>query len=234
MSNTTEQSTLPAVIEAAVQAKLMTIHTGLVGRVVEFYPQRGTIDVQALPTLLDSRGTARVLPVLQDVPFVYPRAGTFKVTWPLSEGDAVWLVFGERDLSAYLTGGQEVTANPVRTPLGSCVAMPGPWPLSDATIQSGGVRVEYAGTRVEITTSGDVQIDAGARKVALGNDIGEALEKVSDALGAASDALNTIINASFPPPLGQMDPAAKITATTQIASLDAATGLLDQIRGPLT
>lgn len=236
MSSTTEQSTLASVIDAAVRAKMMGLHTGLIGRVLAFYPARGTVDVQPLPTLLDERGTARVFPVLQDVPFVFPRAGTLRVTWPLNEGDFVWLVFGERDLTEYLTGGQEVTASTVRTPLGSAVAMPGPWPLNDATTQAGGMKVEYKGVRIEITTGGYVQIDAGAGKVALGNDYGEALAQVSEALGYVVSALNATAGSTVAAMAGTSSLPLSGAATIGAAasSVDAAKSLLDNIRGPLT
>lgn len=234
MSSTTEQSTLREVMVAQENRAAMSRHTGLVGIVVAFHSDRGTIDVQPIPTLLDERATARVFPVLPDVPFMYPRAGSLRVTWPLAKGDVVWLLFCERALSGWVEGGNEVTADTRRTPLDSAVAIPGPWPLSSPTAQSGGVKVEYAGARVEITPGGNIQIDAGAGTVGLGNTLGgEALERVSQALSQASLALTTIINASFPPPAGTMDPLQKPTAQAAIAQLDAAKNLLDQIKGPL-
>ena len=69
------------------------------------------------------------LPVLRDVPVAYPRGGGMELTWPLDQGDSVWLVFCDRSMDEWRDGQgsstQPVTpADPQRFRLSDAIAVP--------------------------------------------------------------------------------------------------------------
>lgn len=93
-----------------LENRLADVHTVLPGKVVAFYPDSQSADVQPL-----LRRTIRLpgaeepktieYPQVTKAPIVYPRGGGWRITWPLKEGDFVLLVVAERSLDRWLSGG---------------------------------------------------------------------------------------------------------------------------------
>jgi hypothetical protein len=85
------------------------VQTGMPAKVVSFAegpPAR--CNVQPLLQRRDAEtGEVSNYPVIPDVPIIYPAGGGFRMSWPLTAGDQVWLIFGSRDISGWKSGGAE-------------------------------------------------------------------------------------------------------------------------------
>lgn len=92
---------LAAVAEAAAVTEVASVRVCRAGRVVAYYYDTQTADVQVLPsdvvTLTD--GTLAVVdaPILYGKPVAMPAGGGRSLTWGLEEGDLVYVVY--RDVS---------------------------------------------------------------------------------------------------------------------------------------
>jgi hypothetical protein len=75
---------------------------------------------------------SEALPVITDVPVIFPGAGVFRLTFPISAGDTGLIVFSSRSLEDWLSlGGTVEPADKRRFSLTDAVFIPGLRPFSD-------------------------------------------------------------------------------------------------------
>ncbi len=136
-----ETSRSPGYVEtlrAAVDNRLLDVHTSMPGRVERFDPDTQTVDVQPLiqrlTALRDGSEAAEVITVIPRVPYQFPRAGKFRITWPVQKGDLVELIFTEVSRDNYQAGdGSIVSPDDFRRfNLSDAYAVPGAYPESKA------------------------------------------------------------------------------------------------------
>lgn len=174
--------------------------SALPGVVVAFNPTTMTADIQLAvkAPLRNGDGSAEFLeiPVLGDVPILYPRGGGFHMSFPLAPGDGVLVVFSTLDSGGWETSGVAPSEplNLIRNGLNSCVAIPGWNPTADLLSASsvtarttkavlgkdGGAHLVIDSTTV---TAADHTDPAAAQKVVLL----DALQAALDALFGAAD-----------------------------------------------
>jgi len=110
--------TLEGVLRDLMGSELGDLHVGLPARVESFDSGKGTCDARPVLRHRVGRGedeTAERLPVLRDVPVLYPRGGGFLLSWPLQAGDYVWLTFADATLDEWARqGGSDVTPSATR------------------------------------------------------------------------------------------------------------------------
>lgn len=109
MSRDTDNlATLASTILEGVNTKLKDVHTATPGIVVSFNSTQQTASVQ--PAIKRIFRTIDVdkevlvpseLPILINVPIVFPRGGGFSLTFPVLKGDECLLVFAERAIDAW-------------------------------------------------------------------------------------------------------------------------------------
>jgi hypothetical protein len=149
------------------------------------------VDVQPALTLQD--GTP--LPVITSVPVAFPRSGEIAITWPLAEGDTVWLWFAERSIDSWLDqGGQRPPDNPRRFDMSDAVAYPGvsprPESVSNASPdhmvigrQDGKAVIRIKDDVVEVEADVEIKLGDGAVSfVALANEVNTNLGLLSTLL----------------------------------------------------
>lgn len=96
---------LGALIAAAIDARLVDVHTHLPAT-IETYDaatQSCSVQVELRAAFFDELGDrvpAR-LPVINNVPVAFARGGGFRTTYPLKRGDRVWLEFCEASLDRW-------------------------------------------------------------------------------------------------------------------------------------
>lgn len=105
-------STLPSVINQAIESKMVDLHTSTPGIVDSFDAETQTASVQPairrIFKTLDGENEILVptdLPLLINVPVIFPRGGGFSLTFPVKEGDECLLVFCERSIDNWHTYG---------------------------------------------------------------------------------------------------------------------------------
>lgn len=117
---------------AAQDGRQAELWTALPGIVQSFDPVAHTVTVQLCIkgsiTGPDGKTTQVNLPVLPDVPVVFPHGGGFSLTYPLKNGDEVLVVFGARCIDAWWqSGGVQAEAELRMHDLSDGLAIPGPW-----------------------------------------------------------------------------------------------------------
>lgn len=98
------------VIRAALESRLLDVHTCLPGTVVTFDPIGQSVNVQpavkrAIPTS-DGETEHEDLPIIHNVPVAFPGGGGYVMRFPITIGDHVWLMFSEAAMARWRTTGQ--------------------------------------------------------------------------------------------------------------------------------
>ena len=101
------------------------IHTALPGKVVQYDGSR-SVDVQPLIQKKLADGTFIELPVIVDVPLIFPGSSTGVFTFPIKRNDGVLLVFSERSIEEWMgTGANSQPGDLRRFSLTDAIAIPG-------------------------------------------------------------------------------------------------------------
>lgn len=165
--------TLAEVIRAALDARLVDVHTAIPAKVVRYDASKCLVDAAPLvkaPVLAEDGSTSfDALPVVPNVPVSFPGAGGFRVTFPISVGDTVLLVFSEASLERWLQFGGEVDPeDPRRFALSDAVAIPGLRSFADVeAAATDAVVIESNGSDVRLGTKTANEALALASKVAI-------------------------------------------------------------------
>jgi hypothetical protein len=104
---------LSGVIDKGVESRLRDVHVACPGRIVRYDADKQQADVQPLVQVvyLNEAGDRQVesLPVVPNVPVIFPGAGGFRITFPVTagdeDGDTCLLIFSESSLDRWLDQG---------------------------------------------------------------------------------------------------------------------------------
>jgi hypothetical protein len=155
--------TFAEVLRVAIDARLADVHTAIPARVETYDAAKQRVSVKPLIRrgYLDEDGQRAVesLPVINEVPIVFPGAGGFRVTFPVAPGDTVLLVFSEASIDRWLPRGGDVDpADDRRFSLNDAIAIPGlrsfAAPLASAPAdvmtagKDGGPVIEFDGSEI--------------------------------------------------------------------------------------
>lgn len=126
----TATPTWTRVLTDCIDARLSDVHTSIPGRVESYdsSTQRASVQPLLKRGYEDEEGERQVeiLPVIQDVPIVFPGSGSYADTFPISKGDIVLLVFMENSIDRWLSvGGLIDPSDDRRFALSDAVAIPG-------------------------------------------------------------------------------------------------------------
>ena len=177
MINLDEMNPLPERMDLMRQRQTMNkIRVAAPGIVQGYDAAQQTVTVQvAVRELFNEDGveTWTEIPLLLDVPIVFPRAGGYVLTLPVTSGDEVLVVFGDNCIDAWWqNGGVQNQIDTRRHDLSDAFAIPGPWSqprrvsnYSTSSCQlrneAGSAYVELAGDVINIV-GGTVNIAASA------------------------------------------------------------------------
>jgi hypothetical protein len=129
-------------IRLALDSRLLDVHTCMPGRVLSYTAATQTANVVPVVRRAIARADGSYahedLPVLHNVPVIFPRGGGCSFVLPVAAGDHVWLMFSESAMAQWRSTGQ--TANPgdvSRHDLSYPVALPGMFPSASPVGASG-------------------------------------------------------------------------------------------------
>lgn len=160
------------IIRDAINDRLLDVFTATIGEVQAYDPITQTADVQPVMQHPYNIGDGEIdhdtLPVVPNVPVVWPRAGGFFIHLPLKQGDHVLLVFTHDSVADWReTGSESQPADLRRHSLGSALAIAGVGskdsPLSanplDIAVRQAGLCFGEDGTdrQVSFTEDGFIQ-----------------------------------------------------------------------------
>lgn len=129
----TRSPDLAEVLRASLDARLQELHTALPAKVEKFNKDEQTVDAKPLlqrtEQLDDGTEVTEPLPVITDVPVMFPRSGKFFFTFPIEKGDHVLLIFNERSIDKFIEKGDDTDPVDFRQHhLADAVAYPGFYP----------------------------------------------------------------------------------------------------------
>lgn len=197
--------TLNDAIRAAIEYRLNNLHTALPAAIISYDYTTQKASVQPLLNKVWAAGTATTnnqdiandlttpMPVLENVPVIFPRAGGASLTFPVVQGDTCLLLFIERSTDLWLTVGGQVSPDDNRKfDLSDAVAIMGLFPFTEtsAATNNEDVLLTFAGSSIRIKPDGEVDIKT-ASKVAIGTAATEVLDVISQLLGYLSTSLTT-------------------------------------------
>ena len=205
-------SDLADLLIAAMDARLVDLHTALPGRVRSYDAATQLADVEpllkrALRTELGDK-VLEALPIIPSVPVVFPRGGGYFVSLPLAAGDCGLLVFSERAIDRWRSTGEVADPGDQRMHgLSGALFVPGLGPRGDALADADASEMRVGrdgGAQIAITPTG-IEIGAGATEhIGLG-----------DQIQAHLDALKTWLEAhvhTAPPGGGATSPPTVVPA----------------------
>ena len=140
MSETPDTPSTRELISGLVDYALADVHVAIPAIVETYDATRQAVSVQ--PAIRraydDEEGTRTVeqLPIITDVPVIFPGAAGYRMTMPIAQGDTVMLLFSEASMERWLTvAGRQGEGDPVddrRFDLSDAVAIPGLRTFTDA------------------------------------------------------------------------------------------------------
>ena len=191
--------------------------------VVTEFDGKNRISAQPVIKIRPVGGDEQNLPVVSDIPVIFPGGSQFKITWPISEGDGVLLVAAQRDISNFKdAGGVQSAASLRRFDMSDAVAIVGLDSFSAAPSVGTSLKIEGAsGAVVELDDAGNVSINGVADNAAGFAD----LKTGFDLLRTQVNAFITIFNAHVHSGVLTGPAVSGVTATPGIpvsATIDAA------------
>jgi Phage protein Gp138 N-terminal domain len=218
MTNPTE------IINNAIWSNLNNLHTALPGIVKAYDPTTNKATIQ--PALNKAFLSGEMpMPILENVPIMFPGGTDFNITYPINVNDYVLLIFVERSIDLWLSvGGQVTPRDPRKFDLSDAIAIPGLQPFNSdfSGRNNNSFQINYAGSSIIIGEDGAIQIKT-ASTVAIGNATTELLNVVSQILSYIANPVG--VNVPSVPFVGPLvDATAAATLKTQ----------LDLIKGTIT
>lgn len=161
---------LASVIAAAIESRLVDVHTSLPGRVESYDAARQVADIKPmLRRVIRAADLTRVseeLPVIPCVPVQWPRGGGAFLSLPLAAGDFGWLLFADYSIDRFRsTGDDSDPGDERRFDLANAVFLPaGPFPSAAPLDDASGseVRLGFDGGYQAAITGTETQLPAGA------------------------------------------------------------------------
>lgn len=161
--NLGEDPSLEEVIRIAMEARLADLHVSLPAKVVKYDKAKQTVNVEPqIKRKFAFSGEVVTLPVINNVPVAFPRAGTARIIMPIKPGDVVQLVFSERSLDKWKAAtGAVDPEDPRKHDLSDAWAVPGGYPPTKA------VDVQDDEAILMVNEDGNVMVQG--MKVLIGN-----------------------------------------------------------------
>ena len=215
----TSPVTMTDAIRQSILFQLNNVHTALPGAIISYDYTLQKASIQPLLNKSWADGTTTVMPVLENVPVIFPRSGGASLTFPVVQGDPCLLLFIERSIDQWLTqGGQVTPQDPRKFDLSDAVAIMGlsPFSTTSPAMNNSDVLLTYENSSITIKANGDIVINTSG-KVAIGNSTTELLNIVSELMGYLQGA--TVMGPAFNGPLNAAFIAQVAAIQTQLDAI---------------
>ena len=117
---------LTGLLELAFRKQMRGFHTSLPGQITSYDASTQKATVKPLLSRKLRTGEEEVLPIIEDVPVIWPRSGGASMTFPVESGDGCLLIFTDRSLDEWKQdGGVVAPGDPRQHALSDAVALMG-------------------------------------------------------------------------------------------------------------
>lgn len=187
--------TLNDAIGLAIDFKLNNLHTALPASIVNYDYTTQKANVQPLlnkfwtDANIGNPPPPSQMPIINNVPVIFPRAGGASLTFPVSAGDTCLLLFIERSTDLWKTQGGQVTPDDNRKfDLSDAVAIMGLFPFTETSSATNNtdMLLTYAGSKIRIKQDGAVVIET-ATSIAIGSESVELIQTLITLLNTFSE-----------------------------------------------
>jgi hypothetical protein len=206
--------------------QLTEVHTCLPGQVVSFDAATQTCSVvPTLKRLFYGDDDATEIPVIEDVPIVFPGSGNFWITFDVKPDSYVLLVFAERSIAKWMDLGGIVDPEAAhKFDYSDAVAIPGllPEPVKlSGGVQSDSIEIRDASRNTYLKLEdGAIEINGDSDFAVAFNDLKTGFDDLRTEVNAFLGKYNTHTHAGAGPSPLLAVPAE--SATTATATIDAA------------
>lgn len=184
------------IIMDAVSAGLFV---GRPGKIEVYNPLTQTASIKPLlkNTIIDEEGREETeeLPIINEVPVLFPRGGGFFASLPLKKGDNVLLLFMDRSIDLYMSSTGNIDIDPIdlrQHDISDAVAISGFGPLPKAIKEDVSTNAifgqDLGGVQVRVTPTGTVEINF-ASEAGMSAMLGEVFQAFWDAALTGFQAL---------------------------------------------
>lgn len=232
--------TLSDAVGSAIDYKLANVNTALPAQIVSYDYVKRMASVQPVLNKVYTDGTIQQMPIVSNVPVVFPGNNVFNFTFPVLVGDYCLLVCSQRSLDDWIyQGGIVSPTDPRKFSLSDAIAIPGlmPFSTSSAADNNTDFILAFKGTEIRINSNGDLNIQSSANlnlssaqsitiktgtTVAIGTNTNELLDIISQLMQALQATI--VMGPAFNGPLN-------IAFTNQVAILQSK---INTIKGTIT
>jgi len=170
----TEKNTLTAAIENTFFTLLSSsVNTCLPGRIETYNVPDQRASVKPLLKKVYIQGEVQALPIITNVPIVFPRTKKSGITFPLVRGDGVLLVFSQRALERWKSSGEDTEpGDPRKFDLSDGIAIPGLFSFKQPNLASNNndLEIHHEDQKVTIKKNSDIELGTGLLLSKLVND----------------------------------------------------------------
>ena len=120
--------TLEELIQIAIESYLVNMNTSMPGKIVSYDKDTQKAEVQPLFVMTFSGDVKLDIPIISNVPVVFPRTKDAYIHFPIAKDDPCLLVFNQRSLDTWKASDGIVTVDPDddrKFDFTDCVAFPG-------------------------------------------------------------------------------------------------------------
>jgi hypothetical protein len=171
------RSTLTQAVKTTINSILSEMHTCLPGRIEKYDYSNQKATVKPLIKKVYLNDDVLEIPVLVNVPIVFPRSKTSGITFPLNKGDGVLIVFSERSLERWYSSGEDSEpGDPRKFDLSDAIAIPGLFSFAQSNIAHNNDDVEIQNRNGSVALGSDT---SNTQKLIDGVLTGKTLDQVT-------------------------------------------------------
>ena len=138
-----------------VAGQISGIHTASVGKIVSYDSGSGLAVVKPSINYKTSSGDIYEYPAIVNVPVFFPTGGSASITYPIKAGDDCCLIFAERSLDDWISGGE--TLDPRKYDLTDCMAFVGMKP--SRSTNNDAIEIKHGGCTFSMPENGPILIN---------------------------------------------------------------------------
>ena len=204
MAHMNQTPTLTQLIKQAIENRLLDVHTALIGRIERYDHQAQLVDIQP---------TSKALPLIVDVPVLFPRAGDFFISLPVQVGDFVQVVLNESSIDDFLTETVNKIDSNGRFTLQGAVAIPGVYPFSKPLAGAHKVNLVFGKDK-------GVQVHIDGEKIRLGSEIANEALALAKNVSRELEKFRTAFNSHIHINTCSSGTVTNVATATQIAPIE--------------
>jgi Phage protein Gp138 N-terminal domain len=202
------QPNLITVIQHIIDDALSSMHTAFPAQIERYDFTTAKADVKPLLSAVYPDGSVMELPVIPNVPVLWPRTSLGSISFPLQRGDGCLVVCSERSIDDWLTlGGINEPTDSRKFDLNDAIAIPGLYSFASQTKITGSDKFEihYKDQQVTIDKDGNISIGGTSLQKLMTAAYKTALETQLGLIVTAFQGLGVTLTPFSPPVNGLTD-----------------------------